>query len=412
MALTISFVMVTERHNVSGARNLIVLIHGFNGSEETWVKKDGSMPFISQLLEDDDVKDNFTISTFDYHSNLLTLFPKTKALWNMGLGKKSPYNLPIEEIARLLGSVLAYRYDQYENIVLIGHSMGGLVAKRFLLDDISKNTSTRVKLYVSLATPHNGSIVATVGQLLINNVQTKDLQPLSESVTEMSNQWVQCTTLPKRLYAQGSYDRIVQKESSVSFDRDKQEIIFCDEDHFSIIVPAKRSIVADAITKELKALVKEQKLEEIQKQELFIDDGRYDEETFVLKLLMADIHQTLVSGTKEAFFQAEYAVRKLNALGVNFETLIPLYNKLKEIYILEFGNYINGVHSNPDAFLSAVHRQIKAEDKTELQFLAAPLQSLQKYGMLHQLADRDTNIWWDKDHDFAKFKDFMSKASK
>ena len=404
--------MITERHMIPDSKNLIVLIHGFVGGEETWVKADGSMPFISQLLEDEEVRENFTIGTYEYHTDLVTLFPKTKAFLGMATGKKNPYNLPIERIAELLQTILTYRYNTYENIVLIGHSMGGLVAKRCVLDDIAKNSSTRVKLYVSLATPHNGSDLATIGTALVANIQIKALKPLSQSVTSMGNDWVQCKTLPKRLYAQGSYDVIVPRESSVPFDRETQEVIFCDEDHSSIIVPSTRSIVVDALTKELKEIVKQQKILEIENQESFVDDGRYDEEAFVLKLLMADIHKTLISGTKEAFFQAEFAVRKLDALGVDFGKLIPLYTKLREIYILEFGNYVAGKHSSPDALLTAVHRQIKAEDKTELKTLYTPLQSLQKYGMLHQLADRDTNIWWDKEHDIAKFQDFISKANK
>jgi protein SERAC1 len=402
--------MITERHTVTNSKNLIVLIHGFIGSEKTWVKEDGSMPFINQLLEDDEVQNNFTIGTFEYHSNLVTLFPKTKAFLGMIKGKKSPYNLPIEQIAELLQTVLSYRYDNYENIVLIGHSMGGLVAKRYVLNDIAKNSSSRVKLYVSVATPHNGADLATIGTALIDNVQMKDLQPLSESVTSMGNEWVQCTSLPKRLYAQGSYDRIVPRESSVSFDRDSQEVIYCDEDHSSIIVPNTRSIVVDAITKELKEIIKEQKIKEIENQESFVDDGRYDEEVFVLKLLMADIHNTLVSGTKEAFFHAEFAIRKLDALGVDFGKLVPLYNKIKEIYTIEFGNLLAGKHPNSDALLTAVHQRIKDEDKTNLHTFHLPLQSLQKFGMLHQLADRDLNIWWAKEHNITTFEDFVKKS--
>jgi pimeloyl-ACP methyl ester carboxylesterase len=181
--------MITIKHEVNSGKSLIVLIHGFMGSEKTWVKADGTMPFISQLLEDKEVRDNFTIATFDYHSNLMTFFPKVNAMWNYIAGKKNPFNLPIESIAQLLQSQLTYRYDSYENIVLIGHSMGGLVAKRYVLDDILKHSTSRVKLYVSLATPHNGSDLATIGNALIENIQIKALKPLAEGVIKMGNEW-------------------------------------------------------------------------------------------------------------------------------------------------------------------------------------------------------------------------------
>jgi len=43
--------------------------------------------------------------------------------------------------------------------------MGGLVAKRFILNDIKKNSTSKVKLYISLATPHSGSVLATYGKV-------------------------------------------------------------------------------------------------------------------------------------------------------------------------------------------------------------------------------------------------------
>ena len=326
--------MIKLIHEINDKKNLIVFIHGFIGGEETWIKENKTKPFIDLFLNENDVFDNFDIGIFHYHTELLSFFPKTKSIIGMLTSRKTPVNLSINEISRLLDSQLKYSYSQYENIVLIGHSMGGLIAKRFVLDDITKNSTTRVKLYVSLATPHSGSNLATYGKTIINNFQIKDLSPLSDSITAMNGEWVQCRQLPKRIYAQGSYDVVVPKVSSVSFDADAQEVVYCDEDHFSIITPQGKSVVVDAIVPELRKLIQEQAIKAIKNSQRFVDNGQYEEETFVLKMLMADIHKTLMNGSKQAFFNAEFAIRKLNAQGVNIEDLNPLCEclRLRSIY--------------------------------------------------------------------------------
>lgn len=402
--------MITIIHQNKDSKNLIIFIHGFIGGEKTWVTDDGTMPFIGQLLSDAQVKDNFDIGIFKYHTQLLSLFPKVKAILGMLRGKKAATNLPVDEISRLLESQLRYSYSQYDCIVLIGHSMGGLVAKRLILNDIKKYSNTRVKLYTSLATPHDGSVLATYGKNIIENFQVKDLAPLSQTISTMNDEWVQCKNLPKRLYAQGSYDVVVPKESSVSYDRDSQEVIYSDDDHFSIIKPDGKSVVVDAIIKELQMLLTEQSIQSIKAEERFVDTGQYDEEIFVLKMFMADIHATLMSGAKQAFFNAEFTIRKLIAQGVNVNDLTPLYENVKELYIVEFGEYLSGTYKSSNELLTAVHKKILEKDMTYLHTLYQPLQGLQKFGMLHQLASTDSDIWWKKEHDIKSLVEYTEKV--
>jgi hypothetical protein len=396
-------------HGTANNKNLIVFIHGFIGGEKTWIKEDGTKPFIDLFINDIEIKNNFDVGIFEYHTELLSLFPKVKSLFKIISGKKNPTNLPIEKVSLILESQLRYSYPNYENIVIIGHSMGGLVGKRFNLNDLTKNSSTRVKLYVSLATPHSGSTLATFGNKIINNFQMKDLQPLSESISAMNDEWVKSKQLPRRLYGQGLYDEIVPQVSSVSFDRDLQEVIYSDDDHFSIITPEGKSVIVDAVVAELHKLLKEQAIQSIKNDQRFVDTGQYDEETFVLKMLMADIHKTLMNGSKQAFFNAEFAIRKLNAQGVNIEELNPLYEQIKQLCIIEFGHYITGKYKSSDELLNAVHEKILAEDKTYLHTLYQPLQALQKFGMLHQLASVDDDVWWNKEDNITTLEEFTEK---
>jgi hypothetical protein len=404
--------MINFEHNTLDKRNLIIFIHGFIGSEETWIKKDGSRPLIDYIIKDEAIFNNFNIALFEYHTKLLDLFPQSNAIFNFLLKNKNPINLPINELSKLLESRIQYTCADYENIILIGHSMGGLVAKRFILDDLKKNTDSKVKLYVSLATPHSGSIIANFGKLLINNVQTNDLSALSESISSMNNEWVQNKNLPKRIYGQGMYDKIVSKESSIALDSDSQKVIYSDDDHFSIIVPKEKNVIVDALIFELNNFLKKQQIQSIENHEKFNDDGQYDEEIFVLKLIMADIHSSLLSSSKIAFYNAEFTLRKLSSLGVDLKTLEPLYAKIQELYFIEFGELINGTHKNPNELLTAVHKKIREEDIKHLISLHQPLQSLQKFGMLQQLAGKDNSIWWDKTHDENNFEEFKKALNK
>ena len=63
--------MITIINENQRCKNLIVFIHGFIGGKKTWLKNDGSMPFISQLTNKAQIKENFDIGIFAYHTELL-----------------------------------------------------------------------------------------------------------------------------------------------------------------------------------------------------------------------------------------------------------------------------------------------------------------------------------------------------
>ena len=56
-------------NNSSTPENLVVFIHGFTGTDDTWEKKGGKMPFIEALLEEPIIKETYSIGLFFYTSN-------------------------------------------------------------------------------------------------------------------------------------------------------------------------------------------------------------------------------------------------------------------------------------------------------------------------------------------------------
>ena len=97
---------------------------------------------------------------------------------------------------------------------------------------------------------------------------------------------------------------------------------------------------------------------------------------------------------------------------MKIEKLVSLYAKIKELYALEFGDLINGTHGSPDALVTAIHKRILTEDKNYLSTLHKPLEALQKFGMLQQLASSDDKIWWAINNNVKDLEEFREKISK
>jgi hypothetical protein len=255
------------------SKTILVFVHGFKGGKNTWVKNNKCTSFIQNIMKDSEIKKEVDVAVFSYYTYLLKFFPKTRGFFKKFIfKKKSPTNTTISELGNILETDIKYYCENYKNIILICHSMGGLVAKRYILNQIKLLNKTNVKLYISLATPHSGSDLASLGAKLIDNCQVNDMQPLSENINTLNNEWIKCNLLPKRVYAYGTSDSIVSKSSAVSLDRDEQRVIATDHDHFSIIhTKDKDDPVIVAIKSEIKKTLSNCKAEEINNEFLIIN---------------------------------------------------------------------------------------------------------------------------------------------
>ena len=243
----------------NGRRRLIIFVHGFLGGEDTWVKIDGTKTILDYLEKDEEINKNFDTAVFKYYTQLSDIIQKTKILgWVVGKKVKIPQNLSIKHIGELLKSEIDYNCQDYNEIVLIAHSMGGLVSKSYILDEIDAKNQLKVKLFISLAVPHKGSNLAVFGKV-IPNEQIKNLTPLNDFIDTTANRWLkaeQANQLPKSVYFQGQYDVIVSKTSTKPYELGEQEIVYSQDDHFSIVLPKSAShVVLSAIKKACRTLV-------------------------------------------------------------------------------------------------------------------------------------------------------------
>lgn len=226
---------------------LLVFVHGFTGSEDTWIRTDSKKSVLEYLADDSQIRKFFDISMFLYTSTFFDTPLKLKYLLKSLFGNSRGYkrNLAIKALAKGFLSELQHDARNYDGVVIIAHSLGGLIAKHLIIDEIEQLKETRgkskVKLYITLATPHFGAELASFGKLLSINKQIQNLRPTNEELLDLNNAWVQSKRLPKTIYVECLNDQIVPSGAG-GIDRKKNiSIVSKDDDHFTVLTPSQQN---------------------------------------------------------------------------------------------------------------------------------------------------------------------------
>ncbi len=384
-------------------RNLILFVHGFTGDVEgTWNNVNGES-FQKLLLDNSFIKEKFDVASYSYFSTLLELFSvaKEKTRWIKdliwGRTHKKEKNLNISELANNLSNHLRFTLKQYDNIYIVAHSMGGLVSKCLISDDLKQKGCTKIKLFISLAVPHQGSELSVIGGMISNNLQIDNLNPVNKFVNNLNQRWIDLDAKPVTKYFYGSYDKVVTKYSAVAIDKIEKDIVSVAEDHNSISKPeSSMSVVLNATRDFIEEAHTHMKLDETGYLKL-PEDESLDDELFVIKLIVADIACETQEDAKELFFNAEY-VSKLFKSRHDKTQLSKLFVNIRQLYKDSYGGYLADDNLNSGQLLAQVHTKITDQDSILLKTLIPTLQAYHKKGMLHQLANDGSNdIWWNKD---------------
>lgn len=222
-------------HYYENKKNLVVFIHGLFGSDATW--ENNSKEYLTDILyKRREIKGNFDLGNFNYKSVLKKKYCLLKK-----------YLLSIEEISQSLKSEIEFCDKDYDNIILIGHSMGGLIAKQYLLNNLDNN---KVKLYISIATPHLGSDLANFVKVY-NHPQINELERNGDYLVNLNREWInQTKNLPESYYLYGLNDKVVDRKSSVPDESiDEKYIYGFKEDHTSIVKQDENSRFFSCIVK-------------------------------------------------------------------------------------------------------------------------------------------------------------------
>jgi hypothetical protein len=399
---------------IKGRKRLVIFVHGFKSDNNTWKNSQG-ISFPKMLLENQKINRNYDFVYFDYYTKLYENLLSSNAVGNLFMKALNTAhiarrNLNIEDLGEHMHSVISRECSNYEKIYLIAHSMGGLVSKYCILKSLENENPSKLAMFMSLAVPHKGSHLAVDYASLVNNPQAFDLKPLSDLTNSLNDKWIKREKLPRTVYFQAQYDTVVPKNSSVGFEATKQEIVPCDDDHFSISKPETK-------TRHIYKIVEKLLIETIETSEVvspslqeFQDDGKYDDENFVLKMRMAEIHPAITSFAKQSFYNAEYITKTLRKRRNELKKISDLYTKIHDLYTEEFGKHLRGETQAGNPLISLTHDRISAEDNLRLKSSSPLVGAVHKKGMLHQIANQlDKEIWWSKDHSIDKLGEYKSE---
>ena len=224
-------------------KNLVVFVHGFTGNYlSTW----GAFP---ELLTGDPRLMHFDFLFWGYSSNFF--FPKEdfllkniRQLFTQFLSKHKT-NQHIEVVAQGLQTELNY-LDEYDNITLIGHSLGGLVIRSYIIQNLKgfkKENQERIKKInqiILFGTPNEGLDIANNKILRGINSQIYDMGSYNDFITTLREEWIE--TVFKNsdikfsaLMVAGEEDYFVPFEQVTKYFRDNRELT--KGDHINLVKP-------------------------------------------------------------------------------------------------------------------------------------------------------------------------------
>lgn len=174
----------------------IIFIHGLGGSAL------GSWGNFRSLIEGEVDLHDYDVNFYEYQTAIVPSWFR---------------NYPgIETMAELFESYVDNNSNRGQRIIIIAHSMGGLIAKKYLINLAKKKSTARTIAVMFYAVPHHGANLADVAkQIKFYNQQISALCKKSEYRKELAKDWHQLSIQSKLLcsYAVGSDDIIVDEQS-------------------------------------------------------------------------------------------------------------------------------------------------------------------------------------------------------
>jgi hypothetical protein len=200
----------------------LYFIHGLGGHyQKTW------QTFLALLEADPAIGAGYDFFSFGFPTSLIRIPFMRKSL-------------RVQDLALGVRTDVEHRLKSYTEIIMIGHSLGGIIARKYLIELTKSETETNVKGLVLFAEPVNGSTLAAVAKYISwRHWHIKQLCRDSETLESINGDW-HSLKLASRLrvsYVYGGQDVAVDRSSVVSsVHRDYVEMI-PDASHTSIIRP-------------------------------------------------------------------------------------------------------------------------------------------------------------------------------
>lgn len=208
----------------------VFFVHGLNGGKKTWEH------FKNIIEQDEDLKE-FTLFEYSYPTILFKILP-----WTI---------IPkIQTIVDGLRSEINIKTDKQDDLILIAHSMGGLIARKYLIEEFKSKKQIQIRKVMLFATPNFGSDLANL-HWLTRVVQIQQMKRNSDFISELVSDWKNFGVekyLRVRYLAAGK-DRVVDIDNAKNYWNSSDYEVIINKNHRTIIRPKSKDDTSFGVLK-------------------------------------------------------------------------------------------------------------------------------------------------------------------
>ena len=287
--------VVTSYRETEGSNNLLLFVHGLSGEAAD------TFGIIPELLMKDERMNGWDMKPLGYSPNVDPEFGKD--IWG---GIKD-----IDKISNYLAKSFKYKFDKYDRIAIVAHSLGGLIAQKAIVN-LSEDLRSKISHVLLLGTPNYGIEAAKLTKLWNNKYQ--ELSSTGDFIISLRNEWdfIFKNKYPFTLKVAAAIDdEYVNIASSFgSFPEEYCETIA--GNHLSMVKPTDEfndcyMLIVNTLTNN------EFYNKYTNKEEINIALGKYDA---VIKKLLPISNSLDIDGLRQLVFSLEGIDRKKEALEI------------------------------------------------------------------------------------------------
>jgi len=338
------------------ATNLVLFIHGFSGEAAD------TFGIIPTLLIEEPKMDGWDIKPLGYTQNV-----------KPELGKDISAGLnDINKISDYLTNSIKYKFDKYDRIAIVAHSLGGLVAQKSILE-LKEEFRNKISHVILLGSPNNGFSASFLKEL--SNQKYADLSSEGIFITNLRKDWQDKfdNNYPFKLkVASGTEDEIVSYTSCFESFNDE----YCETvqgDHLRMVKPEDKN--NDCYNLILSTLTNTEFYNEFtNNEEINLALGKYD---VIVKKLLPNVDSLDNNGLKQLIFSLEGLDRKEEALQIlnghplaanNTDLMGLLAGRFKRSYLKTFDAKL--AESALNYYSKSVEIAIKEENQNQIYYHA------------------------------------------
>jgi pimeloyl-ACP methyl ester carboxylesterase len=206
-------------------KKVILFVHGLGGCKETWGN-------FESLIKSDVRIDSYDVEYYEYPSAPFRPFVYFQNKY-----------ASIQALGNGLKTFIDHKLENYEEIVLVGHSLGGLVIRQYLYQEYKNNPDQRIKKIIFYATPQEGSGLANIGnKFSIGHRHLKQICKNSEFLEDFNLMWgrIQIEKTYDFRIVVAAEDSVVSELSATANFRHLAPITIVGKGHKSISKPADK----------------------------------------------------------------------------------------------------------------------------------------------------------------------------